>query len=327
VPIIHIVNETELREVVSLDMTSVDVVEQGFIALASGKVQMPPIMHMEIPEFNGEMDAKSAYVPGFDCFAMKVSPGFFDNPKKGLPSLNGLMVLFSSETGVVRSVLLDNGYLTEIRTAAAGAVAAKYLARDNIETAGVLGTGGQARYQMEALHLVRPFKNLVVWGRNAENARLCADDLGQRLNVNVTVADNPDAVALASDVLVTATPSKVPLITEDGIHPGLHITAMGSDAPYKTEIAADVTASVDRLVVDSLAQCIRQGELRPVVEAGLNYSAFELGQLCNGSVPGRQNDDEITLCDLTGTGVQDTVIATQAYNLVTKAGSGQAFES
>ncbi len=326
-PTIHIVNETELREVVSLDMTSVEVVEQGFVALASGKVQMPPIMHMEIPEFNGEMDAKSAYVPGFDCFAMKVSPGFFDNPKKGLPSLNGLMVLFSSETGVVKSVLLDNGYLTEIRTAAAGAVAAKYLARDNIETAGVLGTGGQARYQMEALHLVRPFKNLVVWGRNAENAKLCADDLGQRLNVNVSVADNPDAAALASDVLVTATPSKVPLITEEGLHPGLHITAMGSDAPYKTEIAADVTASVDRLVVDSLAQSIKQGELRLVVEAGLNYTAFELGQLCNGSVPGRQNNDEITLCDLTGTGVQDTVIATQAYNLVTKAGSGQAFES
>ena len=326
-PTIHIVNETELREVVSLDMTSVEVVEQGFVALASGKVQMPPIMHMEIPEFNGEMDAKSAYVPGFDCFAMKVSPGFFDNPKKGLPSLNGLMVLFSSETGVVKSVLLDNGYLTEIRTAAAGAVAAKYLARDNIETAGVLGTGGQARYQMEALHLVRPFKNLVVWGRNAENAKLCADDLGQRLNVNVSVADNPDAAALASDVLVTATPSKVPLITEEGLHPGLHITAMGSDAPYKTEIAADVTASVERLVVDSLAQSIKQGELRLVVEAGLNYTAFELGQLCNGSVPGRQNNDEITLCDLTGTGVQDTVIATQAYNLVTKAGSGQAFES
>jgi len=327
VPTIHIVNETELRDLVHLDMTSVDVVEKGFIALASGKVQMPPIMHMEIPEFNGEMDAKSAYVPGFDCFAMKVSPGFFDNPKKGLPSLNGLMVLFSSETGVVRSVLLDNGYLTEIRTAAAGAVAAKHLAREAIEKAGVLGTGGQARYQIEALHLVRPFKSLTVWGRNKDNAKICADELGEKLNINVSVADTPDEAALHSDVLVAATPSKVPLITEEGLHPGLHITAMGSDAPYKTEIAADVTASVDRLVVDSLAQCIKQGELRTVTEAGLNYSAVELGQLCDGSEPGRQSDDEITLCDLTGTGVQDTVIATHAYDLVTKAGTGKAFES
>ena len=237
------------------------------------------------------------------------------------------MVLFSSETGVVKSVLLDNGYLTEVRTAAAGAVAAKHLAREAIEMAGVLGTGGQARHQMEALHLVRPFKNLVVWGRNSENAKVCAEDIGAKLDVNVSVVDNPDDVALASDVLVTATPSAVPLITEEGLHPGLHITAMGSDAPYKTEIAADVTASVDRLVVDSLSQCIKQGELRTVEAAGINYSAVELGQVCNGSQSGRQNEDEITLCDLTGTGVQDTVIAVHAYQLATKAALGQPFES
>src|SRR3990170_4515348 len=144
-----ILTEAELRAIVRLDLDAVACVENAFRALATKDVVMPPILRLDIPEHRGEVDVKTAYVPGFDGFAIKISPGFFDNPKLGLPSLNGLMVLFSSKTGLVQAVLLDNGYLTDVRTAAAGAVASKHLARGDARTAAILGGGIQARLQLE----------------------------------------------------------------------------------------------------------------------------------------------------------------------------------
>src|SRR4051812_15817200 len=158
-----ILTETDLRSCVQLDRDTVDVIDRAFATLASGGVVMPPILSMAIAERHGEVDVKTAYVPGLDAFAIKVSPGFFDNPRRGLPSLNGLMILLSAETGIVKAVLLDNGYLTDIRTAAAGAVAARHLAPATVRTVGVLGAGLQAELQIRALRLVREFADLVVW--------------------------------------------------------------------------------------------------------------------------------------------------------------------
>jgi len=118
----RVLTEADLRRCVALDLNAVDCVAQAFVALATRDVAMPPILRLDIPEHRGEVDVKTAYVPGIDSFALKVSPGFFDNPKIGLPSLNGLMILFSAKTGLVEALLLDNGYLTDVRTAAAGAV-------------------------------------------------------------------------------------------------------------------------------------------------------------------------------------------------------------
>ena len=118
-PTIRILTETDLRKVIDLDMDAIDCVEGAFNALATQDVRMPPILRLDIDEYNGEVDVKTAYVPGIDSFAIKISPGFFDNPKLGLPSVNGLMNLFSSRTGLLEAVLLDNGYLTDVRTAAA----------------------------------------------------------------------------------------------------------------------------------------------------------------------------------------------------------------
>src|SRR6056297_3969749 len=185
---IRIVTEADLRASVGLDIETIDVVEQAFTALAGGEVVMPPILSMDLAAANGEVDVKTAYIPGFEGFAIKVSPGFFDNPKLGLPSLNGLMILFSAQTGLVQALFLDNGYLTDIRTAAAGAVAARHLAPAQVDVAGVIGTGVQARLQMRAAHLVRPFRRALVWGRDAEKARACADDLAAQLGVEAQVA-------------------------------------------------------------------------------------------------------------------------------------------
>ena len=138
---ILVVTEAELRRSVKLDTDAIDTVERAFAALATGEVVMPPILSMALPQANGEVDVKTAYIPGFDGFAIKVSPGFFDNPKLGLPSLNGLMILFSAKTGLVEALFLDNGYLTDVRTAAAGAVAARHLASQGCSRAA--GGGGR----------------------------------------------------------------------------------------------------------------------------------------------------------------------------------------
>lgn len=136
-----IFTERELKAHIGVDEPVIKAIEAAFSSLQTKEVDMPPIMRVDIPENNGEVDVKSAYIPGYDAFCIKMSSGFFDNHKRGLPSGSGMMVLISTETGIPKSVLLDNGYLTDVRTAAAGAVAAKYLAPEKIERVGVIGAG------------------------------------------------------------------------------------------------------------------------------------------------------------------------------------------
>ncbi|MCT7375761.1 cyclodeaminase [Chelativorans salis] len=325
---IFILTENELRNAVRLDVKAVDVVEEAFAALGTGKVVMPPILSMAIPEANGEVDVKTAYIPGFDGFAIKVSPGFFDNPKLGLPSLNGLMILFSAKTGLVEALLLDNGYLTDVRTAAAGAVAARHLAPQAVETAGVMGTGVQARLQIEAAHLVRPFKRVLVWGRNAEKAAACAKDIAASLGIEARAEKDPARLVAESQLVVTTTPAEEPILKADWLHPGLHITAMGSDQEGKNEIDPRALVAVDLYVADRASQCEKLGELRSAIAAGVwkGGTPAELGGILQGQ-PGRANEDQVTICDLTGTGAQDTAIATFALAEAKVAGAGSVIES
>lgn len=311
---ISILTEADLRDLVPLDAAAVDVVESAFAALAGEGVVMPPILSMALPAANGEVDVKTAYLPGFDGFAIKVSPGFFDNPKIGLPSLNGLMVLFSAKTGLVEALLLDNGYLTDVRTAAAGAVAARHLAPE-VRTAGVLGTGVQARLQIEAARLVRPFERVLVWGRDPVKAELCAHDLAERLGIEVVVEADPARVVGESQLVVTTTPSREPVLRSEWLHPGLHITAMGSDQPDKNEIDPRVFEKLSVYVPDRESQCRTQGELRSALTVRAvpeDRTYAELGMVVTEPALGRKSLDDITLVDLTGTGAQDTAIATFA---------------
>jgi ornithine cyclodeaminase len=317
---IRIVTESQLREIVSVDLTTVDVIEKAFAALASGEVVMPPILSMELEQANGEVDVKTAYIPGFDGFAIKVSPGFFDNPKLGLPSLNGLMILFSAKTGLVEAVFLDNGYLTDVRTAAAGAVASRHLAPDTVHTAGVLGTGVQARLQMQAAHLVRPFQRLLVWGRDREQANACADDLRSSLGITVEIAENPERVVRDSQLVVTTTPSRSPLVEAEWLHDNLLITAMGSDQTGKQEIAPDALVAADLYVCDRLSQCEVSGELEGARAAGLDTKIKQITELGTVIVTGRPAGGCV-ICDLTGTGAQDTAIATHVFSRLGDAGT------
>jgi len=311
---VMVLEEAVLRAKVGITREAMIVVEAAFAALGRGGVVMPPVLHLDLPKRNAEMDVKTAYVPGLPSMALKVSTGFFDNPKRGLPSLSGMMTLISAETGRVEAVLLDNGYLTDVRPALAGGIAADRLARADARIAGIVGTGLQARLQLEALRLVRPVERVLVWGRDPAKAEALARGLEAELGLPVAAVPLERAVREA-DVVVTTTAAREPLLMAEWLHPGLHITAMGSDAPGKQELDPEVLGRADRVVVDRRSQCERLGELRGALAAGTvspDRPIDELGEIVAGLKPGRRSAEEITVCDLTGTGAQDTAIAVHA---------------
>ncbi|MCR4267981.1 cyclodeaminase [Nitratireductor sp. ZSWI3] len=326
---ILVLTEAELRKAVRLDLEAIGVVESAFAALASGKVVMPPILSLEIAEAHGEVDVKTAYIPGFDGFAIKISPGFFDNPKIGLPSLNGLMILFSAKTGLVEALLLDNGFLTDVRTAAAGAVAARHLAPSKVTTAGVMGTGLQARLQILAAHQVRPFERVLVWGRDAAKAAACAAGIAGDLGIEARPESDPARLVGESQLVVTTTPARQPILEAEWLHPGLHVTAMGSDQEGKNEIEPAALARADLYVADRVSQCEKLGELAAAIAAGAWSGGRppELGEIVAGLTQGRTSDDQLTICDLTGTGAQDTAIATFARQRALTSGAGTTIQS
>lgn len=312
----RVLNEEELRRAVGINDAAFAAVENAFSALQQGHVNMPPIMHIAASDKNGDIDVKSAYVKGMPYIAIKIASGFYDNPSKGLPTGSAMMVLLDAETGFCEAVLFDNSYLTDLRTGLAGAVAAKYLAPSVVDVVGVIGTGVQARYQVECLALQRDVKKLVVWGRAAEKAHDYAEEMTAKHGFDVAVAASPDDVVQQSQIVITVTASDVPLVSADALHEGLHITAVGADFPGKQELAAEILTRADLLACDRLAQCRANGEIQHLVTAGelpAGLDIVELGELTNGLRDGRQSDQEITVCDLTGTGVQDTAIANLAY--------------
>jgi len=320
-----ILTESELRDCVGLDERALSAVQEAFTWLAEGRAVMPPIMHIEVADRNGDVDIKSAYVKGLESFAVKLGSGFFDNPKRGLPSSSAMMVLLSAHTGFCEAVLLDNGYLTDLRTGLAGAVAARFLAPERVRTVGVVGTGAQARYQVRSLKLVRDFRQLLVSGRSPEGVRAYVDEMRDALGVEVREASSLEALVRESQVVITTTPSREPLIGAEWLHPGLHITAMGSDLAGKQELAAEVLTKADLYVCDRKSQCAVMGELQHALAANLldeDAPIAELGDLTSGRKPGRRGDDDVTVCDLTGTGVQDTAIALAAYREAQARGLG-----
>jgi len=320
-----VLTEAEIRRCVELDREAISAVADGFTSLADGEATLPPIMRLEIPDHAGEVDVKTAYVRGFDSFAIKIAAGFLENCRVGLPTGSSIMVLLSAETGRTEAVLLDNGYLTDVRTGAAGALAARYLAPGRVETAGVIGSGMQARYQMMALKQVRDFKRLMVYGIVPEQVNQYATDMRSALGVDVVQAGSVETAVRDSDVVVTCTPSREPYLEAEWLHPGLHITAMGTDAEDKQELYADALARADLLVCDDKAQSFRLGEFHNGLAAGilsLDHPVVQLGDLTSGRHSGRAWDEAITICDLTGVGVQDTAIARLAYRRAREQGLG-----
>ena len=324
-----VLTEAELRTSVGFDAEGLRAVEDAFTWLSDGKVEMPPVMHIEVTEHRGDIDIKSACVRGLDHLAVKVASGFFDNPKRGLPSGGAMVVVLNAQTGFCEAVMLDNAYLTDLRTGLAGAVAARHLAPEKVGTVGVLGAGAQARYQVRALRLVRDFERVLVSSRDAGRSAAYAEEMGERLGVPVEAAASPEALVRESEVVITATPARAPLVDAAWLHPGLHITAMGSDLPGKQELDPDVLRRADLVVCDRRAQCLAMGELQHAASFFGEGDAplIELGEITAGQARGRRRAEEITVCDLTGTGVQDTAIASLALERARARGAGTPIDN
>jgi ornithine cyclodeaminase len=307
---VRILHAERIRALAPLTAEAIDLVADGFARLAAGEVRQPPVLSLDLHEVRGELDVKTAYVPGWESFCLKVSTGFFGNPDLGLPSASGLMILLSAQTGVPLALLLDGGYLTDLRTALAGAVAARELARADSTHAAIIGAGAQARWQLRALRLVRPIASASVWARSNAQAERFASEMTAETGLRIDVHDDVAQTVGGADVIVTTTPAREPLLTVEMLTSGVHVTAMGSDGVGKRELDPAVMLAADRVVVDEPGQSRTIGELQGVALPDVGGpEAAPLGDIVAGRRGGRRSDDDVTVCDLTGTGVQDTVIA------------------
>ena len=261
----------------------------------------------------GEVHIKYGCIGGDDFYLVKVASGFYHNPELGLASSNGLMLLFSQQTGQPVGILLDEGYLTDVRTAMAGVVAAKYLAPKVVSAIGIVGTGTQARLQPQYLKNITNCRHIVVWGRDRKKLADYRQDMQQQ-GFAVTVIRELSQLTQKANLIVTTTPSTTALLKATDIRPGTHITAVGSDTADKQELDSGILAMADIVVADSIAQCQQRGEISQALKAK-QISAdkvLELGQvIANGQ--GRSGEQQITVADLTGVAVQDIKIAQMVY--------------
>lgn len=248
---------TEIKRALK-NVDAIEVIEKGFAAYSQGKVVVPPVGELLFSDPPGELHIKYGYIKDENFSVIKIASGFYENIKLGLPTGDGLMLVFSQKTGFLEGILLDEGYLTNIRTAAAGAVAAKYLAPNIIHRIGILGAGMQGRMQLTYLKPVTTCREVLVWGINQEELDLYKKDMGgEGFDIRTTM--DADEIAFSCDLIVTATPSRSPLLYASQIRKGTHITAMGSDTPAKNELDPGILEKADIIAADSLSQSRSRG--------------------------------------------------------------------
>jgi ornithine cyclodeaminase len=289
-------------------------IEAGFVAYSEHRAEVPPVGALRFTNPPGDVHIKYGYLHDDEFYVIKIASGFYENPSRGLPSGNGLMLLFDQKTGELAAVLLDEGYLTDLRTAVAGAIAAKYLAPRTVTRIGIFGTGVQARLQLQLLRGVTPCREVLVWGRHAQRAADYKAEM-EREGFTVAIAGNMRDVPRTCDLIVTTTAAAAPLILAADARPGTHITAVGADSAHKQELDAAIFSTADVVVVDSVSQCADHGDLAHAVRAGLIQpnDACELGAVIAGRAPGRTSPAQLTVADLTGVAVQDVQIAKATY--------------
>jgi ornithine cyclodeaminase len=277
---------------------------EALIAHSRGECETPMPMHLDIAPAAGEVHIKASYRRGDSHFALKIASTFPGNAALGLPAGNGIMLLCSAETGEPVALLADAGHLTDVRTAAVAAMVARQLKR-NDRSIGIIGTGIQARLQAELHSEVLPLETVWLWGRTPERAEACRRDLQPALpRVSIELAGSPAEVARRTRLIITATASRSPLLYAGDLQPGTLISAVGSDSPGKQELDPEILRNAALLLVDSLRQCEKLGELQHAPEE--RGRAREIGEFC---AAGGASPHGLTVCDFTGLGVEDLYIA------------------
>ena len=304
--------EDALRQV---DVTTA--IEEGFVAYSQGKTVVPPVGELVFEDPPGSVHIKYGYIKNDDYFVIKIASGFHGNLDLGLPPYDGLMLVFSQKTAQIECILHDECYLTNVRTAAAGAVVAKYLAPSAVERIGVFGAGVQGKMQVEALLPIVDCRDLIVWGTGEEELEAYREAMsGHGLSIETTLTS--DEIAATCNLIVTSTPSEKPLLRAEQIRKGTHITAMGSDTLGKIELEPAILGKADLVVADSIEQCRLRGEICQALKAGIlkEGDAVELGNVITDPALRRTDDSQITVADLTGVAVQDIQISKAVYEIL-----------
>ncbi len=309
----------QIREIVHKLHVS-EQLEQGFVAYSQNRVVVPPVGELVFENPPGDTHIKYGYIKEDDYFVIKIASGFYENYKLDLPSSSGLMLLFSQKTGMLVSILIDEGYLTNVRTAIAGQIVAKYLAPEEVTKIGVFGTGIQGRLQVEYLKNVTSCKEIVVWGRENDDFNSYQSEMEEK-GYRVETTTEAGRVTEKCNLIITATPSRKPLIQYSQLLPGTHITAMGSDTPEKQELNSDILGHADIVVADSIEQCLSRGEIFKALTAGVldKKQVIELGNVIADPTMGRSSATQLTVADLTGVAVQDIQITKAVYRALQEA--------
>jgi ornithine cyclodeaminase len=312
-----LIGEDSLRARIGED-EALAAVEKAFRALAGGQVVQPPPMGMDLEEVRGEVHLKGAYLKGEPIFAIKVASGFYLNAEKGLPTGSGLVLVFNASTGAPLGLLQDNGFLTELRTGAAGALAVRLLTPRRPLVVAVLGAGSQARFQIRAINKIRQLAEVRVWSPDPREIEPYLEAIAPELSGPALGTFSVEEAVRDADLVVTVTPARSPILELPWLGKGATVVAVGSDGPEKQELSTEILRAAGKVVVDSRAQCLRLGETHHAVSEGVLAPAdihAELGEVLEGIRPGRESD-ELIVCDLTGVGAQDAAIAGVAWDLL-----------
>jgi ornithine cyclodeaminase len=314
---VEIFNLDQIKDALK-DLDPIQAIEEGFIAYSQEKTVIPPVGELVFKEPPGDMHIKYGYIIGAEYAVIKIAAGFYENYKLNLPNYEGLMLIFSQKTGHLLCILLDKAHLTNIRTAAAGTVTAKYLAPKKVRKIGIFGAGTQGRMQLEYLRSVTPCQEVYVWGISSQEIDVYKQDMESK-GYSVKGTLEAEEIAANCNLIVTATPAKKPLLRADQIRPGTHITAMGSDTPEKNELDPKILGKADLVVADSLSQAQLRGEIYKALEAGTikMEQVHELGNIILTPELHRSTDEQITIADLTGVAIQDIQISVAVYEKLT----------
>ncbi len=314
-------DEAEVKSLLTMD-DAIAAVQEAFRDHGLGRTQMPPKSYLYFSKHDGDLRTMPAYLEGQDLAGVKVVNVHPGNKQKGIPTVMALLILNSPETGVPLAIM-GATYLTAMRTGAAGAIAARYLARPESKVIGLVGAGVQARTQLMGLVRFFDIERVIVSDISIEQGRSLEKDARDFLDCDYLVTTDIKE-ACDCDILVTTTPARSPAVREQWIKPGTHINAIGADAKGKQELESAITGKA-RVVVDDMAQAVHSGEVNvPITEKvirPIDISA-QIGEILIGKKPGRTASEEITIFDSTGLGIQDVAAGFAVYRKALQASRG-----
>jgi alanine dehydrogenase len=323
-----LLNKEEVSSLIDLDAIRA-AVEDGYRSFNSGLVVQPKIMDVVLPGTHEGVDFKGGLDMGSGYITLKASSGGYDNnPKLGLPTGMNTVMLFEAKTCALKCVM-DGTFITGCRTAAAGAISVKYLARTDAEKLCVIGAGSQARRQLEAMMRVRKLTEVRAWDALPEFLDAYVKEMSAKTGLKIRKCATAEEAVRGADIVVTTTRGRSgPIVKKEWIQPGTHIAAIGADASDKQELDADVFAGA-KVVCDSSNLCSERGETHNAVKAGIIRPEdihAEIGEIILGRKSARENSDEVTIFDTVGMAIQDIVTAAMLYKGALEKGVGTRYE-